>query len=260
MTQSFSRLKRWTRRLAIGAAAGTALAGAGFAVLDRIYPLDLSAANEASVVVADREGRMLRAFTTASGTWRLAARPDEVSPLYLKMLLAYEDRRFYSHPGVDPVAIFRAAFQWAGNGRVISGGSTLTMQVARLLEPAPRSLAAKAKQAFRAAQIELALSKDEILALYLARAPYGGNLEGVRAASLAWLGKEPKHLTAGEAALLIALPQSPAATRPDRNPKAAKAARDKILSVLEGRGVISPAMAEEARAEPIRPSGAPCRS
>src|SRR6185295_2806300 len=169
----------------------------------------------------------------------------------VKMLLAYEDRRFRYHPGVDPVAVLRAAGQWLFNGRIVSGGSTLSMQVARLLEPEPRSLKAKAKQAFRALQLELALSKDEILALYLARAPYGGNLEGVRAASLAWLGKEPKHLTAGEAALLIALPQSPAATRPDRRPEAAKKARDKILSVLEARGVLSPAMAAEARAEPI---------
>ena len=222
-----------------------------FAVLDRVYPLDLSRAGETSTVAADREGRMLRAFTTSSGTWRLAARPNEVSPLYLRMLVAYEDRRFRYHPGIDPVAVVRAAGQWLFHGRIVSGGSTLSMQVARLLEPAPRGLRAKAKQAFRALQLELALSKDDILALYLARAPYGGNLEGVRAASLAWLGKEPKHLTAGEAALLIALPQSPAATRPDRRPAAAKAARDKILSVLEARGVLTPAMAAEARAEPI---------
>ncbi len=195
---------------------------------------------------------MLRAFTTREGTWRLAAKPGEVSPLYVRMLLAYEDRRFRHHPGVDPIAIARAAWQWAWNGRIVSGGSTLSMQVARLLDPEPRSLGAKFRQAFRALQLELALSKDEILALYLARAPYGGNLEGARAASLAWFGKEPLHLTAGEAALLIAIPQSPAATRPDRRPAAAKKARDKILTVLEQRGVLSPAMAEEARAEPVQ--------
>ncbi len=251
MATRAQRWKRRLRRLALGAAAGAGVLVGAFAVLDRVYPLDLSRAHEVSAVVADRDGRMLRAFTTEAGTWRLAARPDEVSPLYLKMLLAYEDRRFRYHPGVDPAAVLRAAWQWAANGRIVSGGSTLSMQVARLLEPAPRSLAAKAKQAFRALQLELTLSKDEILSLYLARAPYGGNLEGVRAASLAWLGKEPKHLTAGEAALLIALPQSPAATRPDRRPEAAKAARDKILSVLEARGVISPTMAAEARAEPL---------
>lgn len=249
-----TRLQRWKRRLrraAFGGALGAGVLAGAFAVLDRAYPLDLSRAGEASVVVADREGRMLRAFTTREGAWRLAAKPNEVSPLYVRMLLAYEDRRFRSHFGVDPVAVARAAWQWAWNGRIVSGGSTLSMQVARLLEPAPRSLGAKLKQAFRAVQLELALSKEEILALYLARAPYGGNLEGVRAASLAWFGKEPLHLTAGEAALLIAIPQSPAATRPDRRPAAAKKARDKILTVLEQRGVLSPTMAAEARAEPV---------
>jgi len=253
VTRRASRLMRRLRRLALGAAVGAGLLVGAFFFLDRVYPLDLSRAGEASVVVADRDGRMLRAFTTPSGAWRLAARPDEVSPLYLEMLLAYEDRRFRHHPGVDPMAVARAAWQWAFNGRIVSGGSTLSMQVARLLEPGPRSLKAKAKQAFRALQLELTLSKDEILALYLARAPYGGNLEGVRAASLAWLGKEPRHLAAGEAALLIALPQSPAVTRPDRRPEAAKKGRDKILTVLEQRGVISPTMAAEARAEPIPP-------
>jgi penicillin-binding protein 1C len=249
-----ARLQRWkrrARRCAIGAAAGSGILAGAFLILDRTFPLDLSRASEASVVVVDREGRMLRAFTTPSGTWRLAAKPGEVSPIYVKMLLAYEDRRFRNHPGVDPIAVARAAWQWAWNGRIVSGGSTLSMQVARLLAPEPRSLAAKFKQAFRALQLELALSKDEILALYLARAPYGGNLEGARAASLAWFGKEPLHLTAGEAALLIAIPQSPAATRPDRRPAAAKKARDKILTVLERRGVLSPTMAEEARAEPV---------
>lgn len=249
-----TRAQRWKRRLrrtALGGALGAGLLAGAFFGLDRAYPLDLSRASEASVVVVDGEGRMLRAFTTPSGTWRLAAKPGEVSPLYVAMLLAYEDRRFRHHPGVDPVAIARAAWQWARNGRIVSGGSTLSMQVARLLEPEKRSLGAKLRQAFRALQLELALSKDEILALYLARAPYGGNLEGVRAASLAWFGKEPRHLSAGEAALLIALPQAPAATRPDRRPAAAKKARDKILSVLEARGVISPTMAAEARAEPI---------
>ena len=251
MAARATRWKRRLRRCAIGAAAGAGLLAGAFFVLDSAYPLDLSRAGEASVVVVDREGRMLRAFTTRTGTWRLAAKPGEVSPLYVKMLLAYEDRRFRHHPGVDPVAVARAAWQWARNGRIVSGGSTLSMQVARLLEPGPRSLGAKLKQAFRALQLERALSKDAILALYLARAPYGGNLEGVRVASLAWFGKEPLHLTAGEAALLIALPQSPAATRPDRHPEAAKRARDKILTVLEQRGVISPAMAAEARAEPV---------
>ena len=143
------------------------------------------------------------------------------------MLLAYEDRRFRKHRGVDPLAMARAAWQWAGNGRIVSGGSTLTMQVARLLEPrAERTLAAKLRQIVRAIELERTLSKDEMLSLYLTLAPYGGNLEGVRAASLAYFGKEPKRLSLGEAALLVALPQSPELRRPGslrRLPRARRA-------------------------------------
>ncbi|HAH09120.1 MAG TPA: penicillin-binding protein 1C, partial [Alphaproteobacteria bacterium] len=132
-----------------------------------------------------------------------------------------------------------------------SGGSTLTMQAARLLEPRPRTLLAKAQQILRAVQIDAHLSKGEVLDLYLTLAPYGGNLEGIRAASLAWFGKEPKVLTTGEAALLVALPQSPERRRPDRFPKMAKAARDRILQTLADRGHITQTEAREAMAEPI---------
>ena len=133
------------------------------------------------------------------------------------MLFAYEDRRFRQHPGVDPFALARAAWQLASSGHIRSGGSTLTMQVARLLEPrSGRNLAAKLRQAVRAFELERALSKDEILSLYLDLAPYGGNIEGVRAASLAYFGREPRRLSLAEAALLVALPQSPESRRPDR--------------------------------------------
>jgi penicillin-binding protein 1C len=252
MSRSAPRVKRWLRRLGAAGLAAACAGAASLALLDRLYPLDPARLGEVSTVVADREGRTLRAFTTASGAWRLAARPEEVSPAYLALLIAYEDRRFRHHPGVDPLAAGRALWQWLRHGRIVSGASTLSMQAARLAgDPAPRGLAAKAKQAFRALQLEWHLGKDAVLALYLTRAPFGGNLEGVRAASLAWFGKEPLHLTLGEAALLIAIPQSPAATRPDRHPEAAKAARDKILTLLATRGAISERAAEEARAEPI---------
>ena len=146
----------------------------------------------------DREERLLRAFVTADGKWRLPARVADVDPRYVDMLLAYEDRRFRSHPGVDPVALARASWQALRSGRVVSGGSTITMQVARLLEPRPRSMAAKLAEIARALQLEARLGKDEILSLYLSLAPFGGNVEGVRAASLSWLGKEPARLTPGE--------------------------------------------------------------
>ena len=168
--------------------------------------------------------------------WRLATRVDTVDPHYLAMLLAAEDRRFHDHPGIDPLAAARAAWQLATNGRIVSGGSTLTMQVARLLEPHPRSILGKLHDIVRAIQLEARFGKDEILAMYLTLAPFGGNVEGVRAASLAWFGHEPDRLTPGEAAILVALPQRPAAFRPDRHPIAANAAASRVLHRLVEAG------------------------
>jgi penicillin-binding protein 1C len=232
------------------AAAGIALLAGALAALDRAFPPDLSRAAPVSTIVVDREGRLLRGFTTANGKWRLAARAEDVDPAYLAMLVAYEDRRFFAHPGVDALALLRAAAQGLAAGRVVSGGSTLTMQVARLLERRPRDLASKGIEILRALQLERRFSKDEILALYLTLAPFGGNIEGVRAASLAWFGKEPARLTPGEAALLVVMPQSPERTRPDRDPDAARAARDKMLRVLAARGALPAGAAAEAMQEP----------
>ncbi|MGH7187545.1 MAG: transglycosylase domain-containing protein, partial [Pseudomonadota bacterium] len=179
-------------------------------------------------------------FTTAAGYWRLPAKPDDVDRRFLAMLIAYEDKRFYQHRGVDPQALARAGLQALWNGRIVSGGSTLTMQVARLLEPRPeRRLTDKFAEMVRAIQIERRLSKTQILDLYLSLAPYGGNIEGLRAASLAYFGKEPKRLSTAEAALLVALPQAPEARRPDRAPGAAKSARDRVVARLAKAGLIN---------------------
>lgn len=192
-----------------------------------------------STLVVDRDGRLLRPYTTPEGRWRLPATRADVDPRFLAMLYAYEDRRFISHRGVDPWALGRAFLQLASNGRIVSGASTLTMQVARLLEPrSERSFIAKLRQMARAIQLERTLSKDEILALYFSLAPYGGNLEGIRAASLAYFGKEPRRLTLAESALLVALPQSPEFRRPDRSIAAARAARDRVLDRLAVAGVV----------------------
>ncbi|MGA8585756.1 MAG: transglycosylase domain-containing protein, partial [Roseiarcus sp.] len=181
-------------------------------------PLDLAASREGSTIVVDRSGRLLRPFTLPDGRWRLPATTHDVDPRYLAMLIAYEDGRFYDHRGVDARALFRAGAQWLARGHVVSGGSTLTMQVARLIEPRPeRTLVAKMRQIARALEIERAVGKEGVLDRYLTLAPFGGNLEGVRAASLAYFGKEPLRLTIAEAALLVALPQSPEARRPDRS-------------------------------------------
>jgi penicillin-binding protein 1C len=216
-------------------------------------PLLLEQAREVSTSIVDRNGKLLRAYAMADGRWRLPvdARSD-VDPGYLKLLLAYEDQRFRSHVGVDPLALGRAALQFVTHGHIISGGSTITMQLARLVEPRrERSLHAKLRQIVRALQIERQLSKDQILDLYLALAPYGGNLEGIRAASIAYFGKEPKRLSLAEAALLVALPQSPETRRVDRHPDVARAARDHVLDRMVEDGRISRDDAREAKAVPV---------
>jgi len=240
--------RRWW--LALGGAGVAAIVVAA-AAIDLTRPLDLSRSRERSTVVLDSGDRVLRAYTTSDGMWRLAATTDDVDPRYLAMLKAYEDQRFDWHPGVDPLAVLRAFGQMAAHGRVVSGASTLTMQAARLLEPRPRGWATKLSEARRALQLERALDKNGILAIYLTLAPFGGNLEGVRAASLAWFGKEPRRLTVGEAALLVALPQLPERLRPDRHPELARLARDKVLRLMAERGTISAAEAREAAEEAV---------
>ena len=215
-------------------------------------PPPLDAANAQSVIVEDRHGDLLRAFTTPDGRWRLPLAEADVDPRYIAMLLAFEDRRFYDHRGVDPHAIIRAGLQALTHGRLISGASTLTMQVARLLEGThARTGAGKFRQMLMAMAIERRLSKKKILELYLKLAPFGGNLEGVRAASLAYFGKEPKRLSVGEAALLVAIPQSPGNRRPDQFPDAARKARARVLDQAVLAGLISVAEADHAKLEGI---------
>ncbi len=217
-----------------------------------LAPLDLAASREGSTLVVDRDGRLLRPFTLPDGRWRLKATTHDVDPRYVAMLIAYEDGRFYDHHGVDARALLRAAGQWLARGRIVSGGSTLSMQVARLIEPRPeRNVAAKLRQIARAEEIERAVGKAGVLDRYLTMAPFGGNLEGARAASLAYFGKEPLKLTVAEAALLVALPQSPEARRPDRFPAAARAARDRVLDRVAARGTVSAEDAAAAKREPV---------
>ena len=216
-------------------------------VLPRVADLSLSA------VVLDRDDRLLRAFTSHDDKWRLPVELEAVDPLYFEMLLAFEDKRFHDHGGVDLRAIARSVYQSLRQGRIVSGGSTLTMQVARLLDERPtKSLVRKYEQLLRAIQLENTYSKKDILRFYVLRAPFGGNLEGVRAASLTWFGKEPGRLTPAEAALLVALPQSPEGRRPDRHAERARTARNRVLQVAAESGVIGKEAAVSAAAEPLR--------
>ena len=252
-----ARQDRRRRRKYAAAALALTVLGLGVpaaweAYLAALGPLDLSQADKGSSIAVDRNGHLLRAFTTKEGRWRLPLQTQDVDPRFLAMLKGYEDGRFDNHHGVDWRSMTRAVWQMGANRRVVSGGSTLTMQVARLLEPRDeRTPAAKLRQMVRALQLEQQLSKSEILNLYLVLAPYGGNLEGLRAASLAYFGKEPKRLSFGEQALLVALPQAPEFRRPDRAPVAAERARNRVLDRAVQRGLISKEEAERAKSEPI---------
>ena len=250
------RQPRWRRIkwvAAAVAAAGLLATGAMAAWIVSLGPLPLREAQQVSQTVVDRNGKLLRAYAMADGRWRLPVDAKaNVDPTYLKLLFAYEDKRFYSHGGVDPLALTRAAIQFVTRGHIVSGGSTITMQLARLMEPRhERSVYAKLHQMVRAVEIERQLSKDQILNLYLALAPYGGNLEGIRSASIAYFGKEPKRLTLAESALLVALPQSPENRRLDRHPQEAQIARDRVLDRMVEEGTVSNEDAVAAKAVPV---------
>lgn len=217
---------------------------------DRIWPLPLPQDDLARVVLSE-DGTPLWRFADADGVWRYPVQTSEVSPYYLDALLTYEDRWFYQHPGVNPLALVRATWQNLAGERVVSGGSTLSMQVARLLDPHSRTLHGKLRQLWRTAQLEWHLSKAEILNLYLNRAPFGGTLQGVAAASWAYLGKSPAQLTHAEAALLAVLPQAPSRLRPDRHPQRAQQARDKVLRRLAEFQVWPQTAVDEALEEPL---------
>jgi len=205
------------------------LGGLLLILLDRLLPPDLSHAYDYATTIHAADGTLLRLFPAHDGRIRLPITLDQIDPQLIKLLVATEDRRFWSHAGIDLLALLRAAGQLLSQQRVVSGGSTITMQLARLLQPRPRTLSAKVIEMFRAWQLERRLSKRQILEHYLTLTPYGGAIEGIGAATWVWFGKSPRHLSAAEAALLVALPQAPEQRRPDRFPAAAARARDQIL-------------------------------
>ena len=221
-------------------------------VLHNLYPFPTETLDRpAALVVLDREGAPLRFFLPADDQWRLPVTLDDLPPELIEALISSEDRWFRRHPGVNPLAIARAAWQNLRAGRVVSGGSTLTMQIARMASPARRTVGAKLEEALRALQLERLYSKDELIELYLNRAPFGGNLEGVGAASFFYFGKRPAQLSIGEIALLVALPRSPSAYDPTRDPETARRARDRVLAQLAERGAITPREAADATRQPV---------
>lgn len=243
------------------------LAGGGVAIFVLLwvlfpYPASHLDAYPAGERVVDRHGALLRVFPSRQGEYRLPVPLREMSPWLLKATVAVEDRRFYSHPGVDPVAIVRAAWQNVARGRIHSGASTLSQQLVRMLEPRPRTLRTKAIEAFCALQLETQRTKDQLLEAYLNLAPYGGNLRGVEAASLRYFGKSARDLSLSEASLLAGLPQSPSTLRPDRHYERALKRRRVVLDAMAHEGLIDAARLEETLAHrpPVRAHAWPFRA
>ncbi len=222
--------------------------------LNLLFPPPVSQARHVSSVVNDVDGRMLSSFTVEDGTWRLPADLNRIDRRFTERLIAIEDKRFYSHSGVDLPAIVRALRSWKREGRAVSGASTLTMQLIRQLEPRPRNLRSKAIEIVRAVQIEMWMSKDEILQSYLTHVSYGGNIEGIESATRLYFDKTPEFLTDSEIAILISLPQAPEARRPDRKSAATRAARDTILDKLLASNQMKSGAVDEAKQARINSS------
>jgi len=203
-----------------------------------------------STAVYSDKGELLRPYLTPEGIWRFPVDLSTLPAFVIPALLAREDQRFYHHLGVDPIAIARAAIQNILAGRVVSGGSTITMQLARLLEPHPRTFTAKIIEAFLALQLELRLSKDDILRLYLAYAPYGGNIEGISAAAHVYFQHAPADITIAETAILLLLPQAPSRWR-HYDEQQWRAARRQVLDQWLELGLIKPQQYQLADAESV---------
>lgn len=236
---------------------GVTAPAVALAILHFAFPIPSERLERVSQEVTDRDGRWMSAFTVDDGTWRLKADLDRVDPVFTERLIAIEDKRFFSHGGVDPIAVIRAAGSWVKAGEPVSGASTLTMQLARQIEPRPRTLRSKVIESFRAVQLELKYSKSEILEYYLTHVSYGGNLDGIRAASLSYYGYEPEQLTDAQISMLIALPQAPEARRPDRRPEAARRGRDIISRKLHAAGHLDARQMAEAIEAPAKATRKP---
>ncbi len=223
-----------------------------FIVLNFLFPLPVDKLNPpSSQFVLDRNGKLLRAFTAPDEMWRIRGTLQDVSPKLTLAVLTYEDKWFYYHFGLNPISIIKAAIANAKAKRVVSGASTITMQIARMMKPKERTFRNKCIEAFRALQLEWHYSKDEILTTYFNMAPYGGNIVGSAAASYLYFGKPQKNLSLGEAALLATIPNSPARLKPDANPEMARMARNKVLRILLQHGRVREEELKEAQREPL---------
>ncbi len=239
------RLAVWTALLVPG--------GALLLVAAVLWPMNPEryTAIDASGEVLDRSGQTLQAFLSADEQWCFPRALDEISPYLVQATVAVEDKRFFAHHGVDPVAVLRATIQNMGARRVASGASTLTMQVVKQSPPASRSLRAKAREAVEAIRLDARLDKNRILETYLNSAPYGLNLVGCEAASRRYFGRPAKELTIPEAALLAGLPKAPTGLMPLHHARKARTRRDFVLKRMREEGCITEIEYKEALSAPL---------
>jgi len=243
------------RRLRLNIPAGF-LIGASFfflfLVLDLVFPFPKDTLKrDPTVVVTDKDGNPLRFFLPKDEHWRFHVGLKDVSSDLIRAVIASEDRWFYYHPGINPFAVIRALYTNLKSGKVVSGASTLPMQIARLADPKPRTVLSKLEEAFRALQLKWHFSDDELIEIYLNITPYGGNIEGVAGASYLYFGKSPRALSPAEIALLTVLPRSPTTYNPTNDSSKALKARNRALWQLFQRGVFKESAVKEAMKEPM---------
>lgn len=217
--------------------------------LDAIFPVPPP--KSYSQLILARDGSMLNAYLSDDDKWRMHTSLDEVPNELVEALVAKEDRWFWHHAGVNPLAIGRAAAMNVLRGRRASGASTITMQLARMLEPKERTWTGKFREALRAMQLEWHYSKREIMEMYLSYLPYGGNIEGVKAASLLYLDRPPERLSLSQCVLLTVIPNRPNSLRPDQHPDEAAKARNLWIERFRDLGVFPTAALNDALGEAI---------
>ncbi len=240
-------MKRLGQMVLAAALAAVLLAAAALAAA-WLVPLPERLHSPGSRVIEYADGSPMCVFLSPDDKWRAPVYLDEIDPLYLKALVAYEDKRFYYHLGVDPLALARAVRQNLSNREVVSGASTITMQLVRILEPRPRTIGSKIIEALRAAQLEARMDKEEILEAYLQFAPFGKNLDGVESAALAYFGHRAKNLSPLEVCYLLSVPQRPNDRYPSpENAAQAKEVIARISGLLEEKGVLDERQAARAR-------------
>jgi penicillin-binding protein 1C len=248
----FVRARGVCRLLIAGAAALACLLGlAAFAWLATPDPLPRVLRWPVSQVLLDAEGNLIHARLSAAQEWNLPVPLEAMGRWLPKILVAVEDKRFYDHVGVDVLALCRALWQNATAGRVVSGASTVSSQLVRLSVPRERTVSAKFLEFMGALKLERRLSKARILELYLNRAPFGGPIRGVEAAARLYFGKRAADLSLGEAALLVGMLKGPTAYRPDKNPRAALARRQRIIAQVAERTGFPDDLRDLALAEPL---------